>query len=120
MSKDNKSGLPFISRKIYFTIGEVSDLCRVKSDVLRYWEQEFTQLRHVKRRGNKRYYQRNDVILIQEIRRLLYEQKLTIGCARELLKVETKPEAKTQTINYKTQLIKNILAELEDIKTLLV
>ena len=120
MLKNNKSKLISVSSKRYFTISEVSDLCGVKSDVLRYWEQEFTQLRHVKRRGNKRYYQRNDVILIQEIRKLLYEQRLTIGGARELLKVETKLEAKTQNMNDKTRLIRDILAELEDIRKLLV
>lgn len=120
MLKNNRSILPSISSKRYFTISEVGDLCGVKSDVLRYWEQEFTQLRHVKHRGNRRYYQRNDVILIREIRILLYEQSLTIEGARNLLKVETKSKVKTQNINDKIQLIKDISAEIEDIKELLV
>src|SRR5919108_1993268 len=71
--------LPVIPGKRYFTIGEVSDLCAVKPHVLRYWEQEFPQLRPTKRRGNRRYYQRQDVILVRQIRSLLYEQGFTIG-----------------------------------------
>lgn len=77
--------LPEISGKRYFTIGEVSDLCAVKSHVLRYWEQEFTQLKPVKRRGNRRYYQRQDVLLIRQIRDLLYLQGYTIQGARQQL-----------------------------------
>src|ERR671922_2348003 len=73
--------LPVIPGKRYFTIGEVSDLCAVKPHVLRYWEQEFPQLRPTKRRGNRRYYQRQDVILVRQIRSLLYEQGFTIGGA---------------------------------------
>src|SRR3954467_2512640 len=75
--------LPPIPAKRYFTISEVSELCGVKPHVLRYWEQEFTQLKPVKRRGNRRYYQRQDVILIRQIRTLLYEQGFTIGGARQ-------------------------------------
>jgi DNA-binding transcriptional MerR regulator len=75
--------LPAIPAKRYFTIGEVSDLCSVKPHVLRYWEQEFPQLKPVKRRGNRRYYQRQDVLLIRQIRSLLYEQGYTIGGARQ-------------------------------------
>src|SRR5919197_4813828 len=78
----NNSQLPTIPGKRYFTIGEVSDLCGVKPHVLRYWEQEFPQLRPTKRRGNRRYYQRQDVILVRQIRSLLYEQGFTIGGAR--------------------------------------
>lgn len=74
--------LPRIPDKRYFTIGEVSDLCRVKPHVLRYWEQEFTQLKPVKRRGNRRYYQQHDVIIARDIRMLLYEQGFTIQGAR--------------------------------------
>ncbi len=77
--------LPPIPAKRYFTIGEVSDLCAVKPHVLRYWEQEFQHLKPVKRRGNRRYYQRHDVLLIRQIRSLLYEQGYTIGGARHKL-----------------------------------
>ena len=79
------SELPPIPAKRYFTIGEVSDLCAVKPHVLRYWEQEFTQLRPVKRRGNRRYYQHHEVLLIRRIRELLYEQGFTISGARNRL-----------------------------------
>ena len=77
--------LPPIPAKRYFTIGEVSELCGVKPHVLRYWEQEFTQLRPVKRRGNRRYYQHHEVLLIRRIRELLYEQGFTINGARNKL-----------------------------------
>ena len=81
----NNAQLPAIPGKRYFTIGEVSELCGVKPHVLRYWEQEFPQLKPVKRRGNRRYYQRQDVIVIRQIRSLLYEQGFTIGGARNKL-----------------------------------
>jgi len=84
----NKS-LPPIPAKRYFTIGEVSDLCAVKPHVLRYWEQEFSQLKPVKRRGNRRYYQHHEVLLIRRIRDLLYEQGFTINGARNRLETET-------------------------------
>jgi DNA-binding transcriptional MerR regulator len=80
-----KVDLPPIPAKRYFTIGEVSDLCGVKPHVLRYWEQEFTQLKPVKRRGNRRYYQHHEVLLIRRIRELLYEQGFTINGARTRL-----------------------------------
>lgn len=79
------SELPIIPSKRYFTIGEVGELCGVKPHVLRYWEQEFTQLRPVKRRGNRRYYQHHEVMLIRRIRELLYEQGFTISGARNRL-----------------------------------
>ena len=79
------SDLPPIPAKRYFTIGEVSDLCGVKPHVLRYWEQEFTQLKPVKRRGNRRYYQHHEVLLIRRIRALLYDDGFTISGARNLL-----------------------------------
>jgi len=97
-----KADLPPIPAKRYFTIGEVSDLCGVKPHVLRYWEQEFTQLKPVKRRGNRRYYQHHEVLLIRRIRELLYEEGFTISGARNRLdtsrlesarmEVEEKPE----------------------------
>jgi DNA-binding transcriptional MerR regulator len=80
-----KVGLPAIPAKRYFTIGEVSDLCGVKPYVLRYWEQEFSQLKPMKRRGNRRYYQHHEVLLIRRIRDLLYEQGFTISGARNRL-----------------------------------
>ena len=85
LEPSNNSELPPIPGKRYFTIGEVSDLCGVKPHVLRYWEQEFPQLKPVKRRGNRRYYQRQDVLIIRQIRSLLYEQGFTIGGARNRL-----------------------------------
>jgi len=90
-----KTELPPIPAKRYFTIGEVSELCAVKPHVLRYWEQEFAQLKPVKRRGNRRYYQHHEVLLIRRIRDLLYEQGFTIHGARHRLESETgaAPEA---------------------------
>lgn len=82
--------LPEIPRKRYFAIGEVSELCLVKPHVLRYWEQEFAQLKPVKRRGNRRYYQHDDVVMVRRIRSLLYEQGFTIGGARQRLKDQLK------------------------------
>ena len=81
----SRDSLPPIPAKRYFTIGEVSELCGVKPHVLRYWEQEFTQLKPVKRRGNRRYYQHHEVLLIRRIRELLYEQGFTISGARNRL-----------------------------------
>lgn len=85
--------LPPIPAKRYFTIGEVSDLCGVKPHVLRYWEQEFTQLKPVKRRGNRRYYQHHEVLLIRRIRDLLYEQGFTISGARNKLDTRIRDDA---------------------------
>ena len=84
-SSKRNTQLPPIPAKRYFTIGEVSELCGVKPHVLRYWEQEFTQLKPVKRRGNRRYYQHHEVLLIRRIRELLYEQGFTISGARARL-----------------------------------
>ena len=84
-SRNSNSSLPPIPAKRYFTIGEVSELCGVKPHVLRYWEQEFTQLKPVKRRGNRRYYQHHEVLLVRRIRDLLYEQGFTISGARNRL-----------------------------------
>ena len=85
MSPNDSSPLPPIPAKRYFTIGEVGELCNVKPHVLRYWEQEFTQLRPMKRRGNRRYYQHHEVVMIRRIRDLLYEQGFTISGARNKL-----------------------------------
>lgn len=84
-TSDTSVTLPAIPAKRYFTIGEVSDLCLVKPHVLRYWEQEFTQLKPVKRRGNRRYYQHHEVLLIRRIRALLYDEGFTIAGARNRL-----------------------------------
>ena len=111
LEPSNNAELPTIPGKRYFTIGEVSDLCLVKPHVLRYWEQEFPQLKPVKRRGNRRYYQRQDVLMIRQIRALLYDQGFTIGGARQRLSGD---EAKDDTTQYR-QLIKQMIAELEDV-----
>jgi DNA-binding transcriptional MerR regulator len=111
----NNNELPPIPAKRYFTIGEVSDLCQVKPHVLRYWEQEFPQLKPVKRRGNRRYYQRHDVIMIRQIRSLLYEQGFTIGGARQQLSGEAAREDSTHS----QQIIRQLRNELEDILQIL-
>jgi len=111
----NNDQLPPIPGKRYFTIGEVSELCAVKPHVLRYWEQEFPQLKPVKRRGNRRYYQRQDVLIIRQIRNLLYEEGFTIGGARQKL---TGEDAKTD-LSQSQQIIRQIRLELEEILKLL-
>jgi len=107
--------LPVIPGKRYFTIGEVSDLCAVKPHVLRYWEQEFPQLKPVKRRGNRRYYQRQDVIMIRQIRSLLYEHGFTIGGARQKLSGSESKDDSTQS----QQIIKQVRTELEEVLRIL-
>jgi DNA-binding transcriptional MerR regulator len=91
--------LPPIPAKRYFTIGEVSELCGVKPHVLRYWEQEFTQLKPVKRRGNRRYYQHHEVLLIRRIRELLYEQGFTISGARNRLDGRVSPADEAEAVS---------------------
>ena len=105
----NNDELPPIPPKRYFTIGEVGELCAVKPHVLRYWEQEFPQLKPVKRRGNRRYYQRQDVILIRQIKVLLYEQGFTIGGARQ--KMSGTAQVPASAINDKV--IDEVVKELE-------
>lgn len=111
----NNNELPPIPGKRYFTIGEVSELCGVKPHVLRYWEQEFPQLKPVKRRGNRRYYQRQDVLIIRQIRNLLYDQGFTIGGARQQL---TGDAAKFD-VNQSQQIVKQMRLELEEILKIL-
>jgi len=111
----NNDELPPIPGKRYFTIGEVSDLCAVKPHVLRYWEQEFPQLKPVKRRGNRRYYQRQDVLIIRQIRSLLYDDGFTIGGARQRLTGEDAKSDVTQS----QQIIKQIRMELEQLLNIL-
>ncbi|MBT8081209.1 MAG: MerR family transcriptional regulator [Gammaproteobacteria bacterium] len=111
----NNDELPPIPGKRYFTIGEVSDLCAVKPHVLRYWEQEFPQLKPVKRRGNRRYYQRQDVLIIRQIRSLLYEEGFTIGGARQRLAGDDAKSDVTQS----QQIIKQMRMELEQVLKIL-
>ena len=115
LEASNNNELPVIPGKRYFTIGEVASLCDVKPHVLRYWEQEFPQLKPVKRRGNRRYYQRHDVLLIRQIRSLLYEEGFTIGGARQRLEGESAKEDNSQS----QQIIRQTLVELEELLTLL-
>ena len=110
--------LPPIPAKRYFTIGEVSDLCAVKPHVLRYWEQEFTQLKPVKRRGNRRYYQHHEVLLIRRIRDLLYEQGFTINGARHRLDSETaEPRAAARVAAQSSTLVAPISASERSLAT---
>jgi DNA-binding transcriptional MerR regulator len=111
LEPSNSNQLPIIPGKRYFTIGEVSELCAVKPHVLRYWEQEFPSLNPVKRRGNRRYYQREDVVLIRQIRSLLYDQGFTIGGAKQRLEGET---TKKESTPY-NQLVAQTISELEDV-----
>lgn len=119
LEASNNNELPAIPTKRYFTIGEVSDLCDVKPHVLRYWEQEFPTLKPVKRRGNRRYYQRHDVILIRQIRSLLYQQGYTIGGARLKLAGTPTEEENTTTTTHSNEVVKQIHAELEDLLQIL-
>jgi len=111
LEASNNNELAPIPDKRYFTIGEVSELCLVKPHVLRYWEQEFPQLSPVKRRGNRRYYQRDDVMVIREIRELLYDQGFTIGGARQQLESENK--------SANPQAIQAIITDLQDVLKIL-
>lgn len=112
--------LPPIPAKRYFTIGEVSDLCGVKPHVLRYWEQEFAQLKPVKRRGNRRYYQHHEVLLIRRIRELLYEQGFTINGARNKLNNQaTHDEVKVEVGSNAPMNLAKIRGELQALLGLL-
>ena len=118
MSKNNKrkqksdKDLPAIPDKRYFAISEVSYLCGVKAYVLRYWEQEFSQLKPVKRRGNRRYYQLQDILLVRQIRKLLYEDGFTIEGARS--KLASTPDTVSQTVKADA-MVKKVIAELETV-----
>lgn len=107
--------LPPIPGKRYFTIGEVSALCAVKPHVLRYWEQEFPRLKPVKRRGNRRYYRRQDVVLIRQIRSLLYVEGFTISGARNKLAMEEPAD----DIQDRQEVVRMLIDNLEDVLTLL-
>ena len=129
LDQGSNSELPVIPAKRYFTIGEVSDLCGVKPHVLRYWEQEFSNLKPVKRRGNRRYYQHHEVLLIRRIRDLLYEQGFTINGARHRLESETaEPRAAARAATSSTTVAaapprpleaSSLREELEQIRNLL-
>jgi DNA-binding transcriptional MerR regulator len=110
LEPSNNDQLPVIPGKRYFTIGEVSELCGVKPHVLRYWEQEFSQLRPVKRRGNRRYYQHHEVLLVRRIRELLYSQGFTISGARQQLTGQGADEQ-----GQVSQLVRQMIVELEDV-----
>lgn len=118
MTKTNKrkqhssEELPAIPDKRYFTISEVSHLCAVKAYVLRYWEQEFQQLKPVKRRGNRRYYQQQEVLLVRQIKKLLYEDGFTIEGARAQL--SSTPESVSQSIKANA-IVKKVIADLESV-----
>jgi DNA-binding transcriptional MerR regulator len=115
LDQGSNNELPPIPAKRYFTIGEVSDLCAVKPHVLRYWEQEFTSLNPVKRRGNRRYYQRHDVLMIRQIRSLLYDQGFTIGGARQRLEGNQGRVEATMS----NQIVRQVRQELEEVLAIL-
>lgn len=115
LEPSHNNELPPIPGKRYFTIGEVSDLCGVKAHVLRYWEQEFDDLSPVKRRGNRRYYQREDVLMIRQIRSLLYDQGYTIGGAKQKLVNDDGSEGGQDN----SLLIKQMISELEEVLAVL-
>ena len=119
-ASNSRDGLPSIPAKRYFTIGEVSELCGVKPHVLRYWEQEFTQLRPVKRGGNRRYYQHHEVLLIRRIRELLYQDGFTISGARNRLDevAARKREDAEESVSLREQLV-SVRSEIKSILQLL-
>lgn len=111
--------LPPIPSKRYFTIGEVSELCAVKPHVLRYWEQEFPQLKPVKRRGNRRYYQRHEVQLIRQIRTLLYVDGFTISGARNKLDHDSEVDGKPLVSEYRTEIVADLIREIDEVVSIL-
>ena len=122
LEPSHNAELPVIPGKRYFTIGEVSELCLVKPHVLRYWEQEFPQLKPVKRRGNRRYYQRQDVLLIRQIRSLLYDQGFTIGGARQQLESDQSSSNVDQSEEDKSAykaVLRQMISELEEVLAVL-
>ena len=115
LDQGSNSELPVLPAKRYFTIGEVSELCGVKPHVLRYWEQEFTNLKPVKRRGNRRYYQRHDVLMIRQIRSLLYDQGFTITGARQRLD----GQQQRNEVSMSNQIVRQVRMELEEVLQIL-
>jgi len=114
----NNATLPPIPSKRYFTIGEVSELCMVKPHVLRYWEQEFSQLNPVKRRGNRRYYQRHEVQLIRRIRSLLYIEGFTISGAKNQIEIESGAQ-EAPTTSVKRTMVTELIAEIDEVLAIL-
>jgi DNA-binding transcriptional MerR regulator len=114
--QNSEQELPVIPEKLYFTIGEVSKLCHLKSHVLRYWEQEFSQLNPCKRKGNRRYYQRKDVILVREIKSLLHEQGFTIEGARTKLNNDKKESSKRMKVHFVREIINSLEAVLNELE----
>lgn len=110
--QSNQEALPTIPDKRYFTIGEVGFLCAVKPHVLRYWEQEFSQLSPIKRRGNRRYYQYNDVLLVRQIRKLLYENGFTLEGARAQLTDNSASVSKSVATD---AMVKKLIVDLENV-----
>lgn len=120
MEPSRSAPLPEVPGKRYFTIGEVSELCGVKPHVLRYWEQEFPQLRPVKRRGNRRYYRQQDVMMVRQIRSLLYEQGFTVFGARQQLSADQLPRmAVNAQCTAPASEESSLIRELEDLLALL-
>jgi DNA-binding transcriptional MerR regulator len=119
LERPQATELPPIPAKRYFTIGEVSELCAVKAHVLRYWEQEFTQLRPVKRRGNRRYYQHHEVLLIRRIRELLYDEGFTIHGARQRLEHDQNGEGPQPAVANQVSAPANLRSELTAILKIL-
>ncbi len=115
----DNADLPPIPSKRYFTIGEVSELCGVKPHVLRYWEQEFPQLKPVKRRGNRRYYQRHEVLLIRQIRYLLYVDGFTISGARNKLETDTDGEGIASGRGVRREIVADLIRELDEVVAIL-
>ncbi len=119
MSNNNRNAeLPPIPGKRYFTIGEVSELCLVKPHVLRYWEQEFPQLKPTKRRGNRRYYRQHDVLMVRQIRSLLYENGFTIDGARQQITGKNAKPQEAQPV-HNNDFVKELCGELEDVLEML-
>lgn len=119
LESSNNKELPPIPAKRYFTIGEVGELCTVKPHVLRYWEQEFPQLKPVKRRGNRRYYQREDVLLIRQIKSLLYEEGFTIGGARQRMSGNQEQISSASAPVVESGELRQLIRELEEAINLL-
>lgn len=114
LNKNNQ--LPSIPEKLYFTIGEVAGLCQLKQHVLRYWETEFSQLSPAKRRGNRRYYQRADVLMVRKIRELLYERGYTIEGARQILSQNETPNKENVNAEAIRQAIKSLEKIVQEIE----
>ena len=119
MPDQESNKLPEIPDKLYFTIGEVSELCGVKQHVLRYWEQQFSQLQNLERRANRRYYKRDDILFVRKLRGLLHEQGFTINGARQYLKEEQSKGNPEASAAVKSAGIAELIEDLQEIKKIL-